>query len=100
MTSQWTWFTVRLALVGLSETRAPKVIRDLRQQLAMRPHLRNPRVEWDSKTSRAIVQIDTEDEDPVPAAKQMQEEMLEALAAVLWETEGLRFEILDARPTL
>jgi hypothetical protein len=45
------------------------------------------------------VQVDTEDFKPESAAKQVQEEMLESLAAVLWETEGIHFEILEVYPS-
>ncbi len=99
MSSKLTWFTVRLALLGLSDDRAPKVIQDLRDELSMRPHLRNPKIMWEPETHRAIIQVETEDFTPQPAAKQIQEEMLEALAAVLWETEGLHFDIIEVYPS-
>jgi hypothetical protein len=94
-----TWFTTRLALLGLSENRATEVIQVLQEELLMRPHLRKPQVKWSPETQYAIVQVDTEDFRPESAAKQVQEEMLESLAAVLWETEGIHFEILEVYPS-
>lgn len=96
MTPKLVWFTVRLALIGLLEDRAPKVIQDLRDDLGMLSHLRNPQVAWDSQAHRVMIQVDTEDISAQPAAEQIREEMMEALAAVLWETEGTHFEILES----
>ena len=42
MSVELAWFTVRLALSGISEKEAFEAVQDLEEELNARPHLRNP----------------------------------------------------------
>ncbi|MBI1801245.1 MAG: hypothetical protein HYR71_06420 [Chloroflexi bacterium] len=93
------WFTVRLAIVGLSKDQSTELIEDLRQQVNSSPVLRNPVVWWEGDTQRAIVQMDTEGLTSDRAASQMAEELLELVSALLiGDIDELGVEILNVVP--
>lgn len=91
------WFTVRLAIQGLSENQAANLVGDLQQQLSMSQVVRHTNVCWEKETRQAIVQLDTEGLTADSAADQMAEEVLElASALVIGEIQKeIRVEILD-----
>ncbi len=95
MPAELKWFTVRLAILGVSEQNASEVTRDLQRELSMRPHLRNPRVFWEAETRRLIVCIEAEELESERLAKQMMEELFEISYGVLQEIEGVHIEVLD-----
>ena len=99
MTAKLIWFAVRLEWVGLPKDRSFKIGQDLQTELSMRRHLRNPKVSLEKSVEGVIIYVETEDLTPQGAAEQVREEMLEASAAVVWETEGTRIEILDSTPS-
>jgi hypothetical protein len=99
MSPELSWFTVRLALEGISEEQASGEVQALQDELNSRPHLRNPQVYWEAATHRSIIQVDTEDLRAEPAAEQIAEELLEVASGVLLEAERVRVEILDVRPS-
>jgi hypothetical protein len=91
------WFTVRLALVGSPMDVMRAVVSDLREELGMRPHLKDPRVLWDDQEEHVLVDVDTEEFDPDRAAATIAEEVFEATMAVLGEFERFRVDILGAQ---
>ena len=99
MSAKLSWFTVRLALLGVPGQYADEAVRDLQNELEMRPHLRNPQISWKSETRQAIIQVDNEALSPESAAEGMAEELLEVAVAVLKEFKRIRVEILDVRPS-
>jgi hypothetical protein len=94
-----TWFTVRLALTGIFEEQAAEEMQALEYELSMRPHLRNSRVSWETKSRRAIVQVDTEDLESGLAGEQVAEELLEIASGVLSDFEIVSVDVLDVCPS-
>jgi|SRR3972149_1714684 len=99
MSPELRWFTVRLALVGVSPGLAAETVQDIQDELKMRPYLRNPRVFWETGTHKAIVQVDSEDLKSELAAEQMAEELLEVASAILKEFDTVHVDILSAYPS-
>lgn len=99
MSSKLNWFTVRLALLGISEKEDPEAVQYLQDELNMRPHLRSPQVFWETETHRAIIQVDMEGIESESVAKQMAEELFEVACAVLFKVEGMHVKILDVHPS-
>lgn len=100
MSPQLVWHTVRLTVSGLLEAEASQTVRDLEDELKMRPHLRNPQVSWDKPTRRALVQVDAEGLNAQMAGDQMAEELLEAISAVMvTQTENVHVDVLSATPS-
>ncbi len=99
MADEITWFTVRLALLGLSPASGPQAAKNLADELPFNTYLRNPRVIWESELHRIVIQVDTEDTKPGSAANQVREEMMEILAAVWKDTEGTHYELLGVEPS-
>ena len=91
-------FTVQLALLGILREELPRAIKDLRDEIDARPHLKNPRVSLDAISYQAVVSVDTEGLDPESAGKQMAEELFEIACAVLSEVEGMHVEIRGVQP--
>jgi hypothetical protein len=98
MLRQPTWFRVHLAAVGSSGERAAAEVRDMQEELKLRPHLRNPQARWDKETERALVWVDVQDFNADSAGKQMAEELFEIATAVITRYERLRVDILDVQP--
>ncbi len=94
MPSNLKWFSVRLALLGVHSDWAVESMRDLQNDLDMRPHLRHPEVSWETETGRIIVQVEIQDLDADQAAAQMAEELLESASGVLKEFEAIRVSVL------
>src|SRR4030067_665177 len=98
MPRQLTWFMAKLAILGVPQKQALQTAQDVQDEMAMRPHLRNPRAFWDPDSCRLIVQVESENVEAMPMAEQMGEELLEILSAVLTDFEEVWVEILDAQP--
>jgi hypothetical protein len=99
MPSKLKWFTTRLALLGVHSYLAAEAMRDLQNDLEMRPHLRHPSVSWEAETGRMIVQVEIQDLDADQAAIQITEELLESASGVLREFEAIRASVLEAVPS-
>jgi len=97
MASKLPWFTVRLALLGVSEKQSSEAAADLLDEFKMRPHLRNVQVFWEAESHRIIVQVDTEGLDTISVSKGMAEELKEILSAVFVKPTGIRVEVLGAQ---
>ncbi len=61
----------------------------------MRQPLRNISIIWDKEVDRMVVQVEVPAIEPNGAGRQMEEEMIEELSAVLWPASGMRFEIVS-----
>ena len=99
MSLKLSWFTVKLALLGVSEEYAPEVVRNLQGELNTRSHLRNPQVFLETEAHRVVIKVDIEGRNPEGAARQMAEELFEIPYGVLREIEGMHIEIIDAYPS-
>lgn len=99
MSGKLNWFTIWLALLGVSEENAAEVVQDLQDELNMRSHLRNPKVFWETEAHRVVIQVEAEELEPERLAKQIAEELFEISYGVLRVIEGIHIEILDVRPS-
>ena len=105
MSKKITWFTVQLELLGISNIDAVEFVKDLQDELNMRPHLRNPKVSWEDKNLRIIVQVDMEglmdseavDQMATEAGDQMAEELLEAASATLRNFKSIHVNVLEVK---
>jgi hypothetical protein len=105
MSSKIIWFNVQLELLGISNSYSVEAVKDLQDDLDMRPHLRNPRVSWDDHNQRILVHVDAEgvmDENEAnrmakEAADQIAEELLEAASGSLREFKSITVHVLDVK---
>lgn len=97
MAEKLIWFTIRLALTGISPAQAFEVVQDLQDELNARHHLRNPHVFWEDQTQEVIVEVDNQGLRSKSAAEGMSEELLEATVAVVRKFERIHIEVLDVK---
>lgn len=91
------WFELHLAIAGVFSENTSEIVKDLQDELGMRPHLRNPKVHWEPEINKVTVQVDIEGLTYNSASKQMAEELFEVACAVLSEIDGMSIEIMDDR---
>jgi hypothetical protein len=98
MTSNLPWFTVRLALLGVSEEQSSEAIRDLLAEFNMRPHLKNAQVFWQAESRQVIVQVNAEGLNTNSVSEGMAEELKEMISAIFTKVGGVHVELLSAHP--
>jgi len=98
MASNLSWFTVRLALLGVSEERSSEAVRDLLAEFNMRPHLKNAQVFWQAESRQVIVQVDAEGLNANSVSKGMAEEVKEMISAIFTRVGGVHVEMLGTHP--
>lgn len=94
--SRTKWYTVRLALEGLSESNVSDAMISLAEEIQRRSYLTNPKISWDGENHRAIIQADEEADNTTQAENLLLDDLYEMVYASLEEIEGLRISVCDA----
>lgn len=92
------WFTIHLALIVTPEEESMRAMKDLEEELINHSYFRNPKVVWDSKAKRVVVQVEIDGPEGEPMAKFAQEVLFEAASAVLMSFQRMRVEVIKVDP--
>lgn len=89
-------FSVRLSLHDVDSEADPDAVRELADELSMRPHLGSSKVSW-GNSERNVIEVYTETEglEPSSTGNAVAEELFEASVAVLRKLDGIHVEVLE-----
>jgi hypothetical protein len=88
---------VTVAIVGAPPGNFKNAAPLFREELAARPHLRNPSVAWDADRQVLAVTVQVQDSDADSALNQIAEEVFEIVPGLIAEFERFRVEKVAVR---
>lgn len=92
------WFTIRLAVVGMPLDALQRALPDLQEELDAREYLNNPRSYWSANDGHIIIELSDTGLSAEHAAKGAAEEIFELVAAVITGVESYHVDVISVLP--